>query len=245
MNKYRAISVAVAGVLALLSMPVVALAQPIANQAEQIEPPCIVVESEPCTQSSSAAAPDGSTAPIPEAHELTPAELNYHRETTAHMNRSAAASAILPVWVLTPAELQYHRDTVEHMQGRVRSATDPSAGAASAPAYALAAQIEALSGTYPAASSAQAPDLKAKIDALSATYPAAASTSPTALVAQVEGTLSELEGDLVISGVIVGGWMEGAHLVYRGRMVDVIAGTYAGTIEFSPSAVDNTNPLDE
>jgi hypothetical protein len=129
MKMNRAVSVAVAGALALLSMPIVAHAQP--APAQRSEPPCAVGVQEPCLQQSLAAAVSlGPAAPhaaavAPVARALTPAELRYHRETTERVHRPLAPSRAAPhAWVLSPAELRYHRETTARVhQATVANAT--------------------------------------------------------------------------------------------------------------------------
>lgn len=105
MKRIRSILVAAAAALALFSMPVVAYAQPaVAN--------CLVIVAGLCVEVSLAVEPLFPAESIPAANELSPAELQYHRESTARMDLPGPMGYAAPAgYQLSAAELQYHRES--------------------------------------------------------------------------------------------------------------------------------------
>jgi hypothetical protein len=96
LKKYLAMPAAVAGALALLSVPAAAYAQVGPPAAEQSHPPCVIRQYEPCADVSLLLAPEPA-AVVPAAGGVSEAERRYHHEAMAHVHQDAIASSPAPM----------------------------------------------------------------------------------------------------------------------------------------------------
>jgi hypothetical protein len=65
--------------------------------------------------------------------------------------------------------------------------------------------------------------------------PANSSVSDTSFVAETQGTLDKITGEVVMTGTVVSGWKTGTSVLERGRLTDAATFTFEGDLIIIPT----------